>query len=53
MSFRARETNVFDISVNVGGKESVQFELTYQEVLQRVHGVYKHTVNIATKQVFK
>jgi len=31
--------------------ESVTFELTYQDVLQRVHGVYKHTVNIATKQV--
>jgi uncharacterized protein YegL len=41
---------VFDVSINVGAHESVSFNLTYQEILQRVHGVYKHTININTQQ---
>jgi hypothetical protein len=38
--------NTFDISVNVGVSESVTFVLTYQEVLTRVHGLYKHVVSL-------
>jgi hypothetical protein len=49
--FSARETNMFDISVNVGANEKVTFNLTYQEILQRVHSVYKHVINMAAKQV--
>uniref|UniRef100_A0A915J7Q7 Inter-alpha-trypsin inhibitor heavy chain H3-like n=1 Tax=Romanomermis culicivorax TaxID=13658 RepID=A0A915J7Q7_ROMCU len=47
---RPRETNSFQISVNVGANESVTFNLTYQEVLKRVHGVYKHVINVETEK---
>ncbi len=40
--------NNFEISVNVAAKQSILFNLTYQEVLKRVHDVYKHIVNVQT-----
>ena len=49
--FRARETDVFQTSVNVRGGQTVEFDLTYQEILNRVHGLYKHTVNVINSNV--
>lgn len=49
--FRPRETNTFTISVNVAAQSKAIFNLTYQELLKRVHGVYKHIVNLQPDQV--
>ena len=43
---RIRETNVYEISVNVAPKQKVSFNLWYQEVLQRRLGVYELVINI-------
>ncbi len=48
---RARETNVFAISVNVAAGQQVQFKLVYEELLQRVRGVYKHYINVQADKV--
>jgi uncharacterized protein YegL len=49
---KPRETDIFRTSVNVRGGGKVEFDLTYQEVLQRRHGVYKHIINVlSTKGV--
>uniref|UniRef100_A0A915K1V8 Uncharacterized protein n=1 Tax=Romanomermis culicivorax TaxID=13658 RepID=A0A915K1V8_ROMCU len=45
---KPRESNIFQISVNVAAESKVTFNLTYQEILQRVHGVYKHVVDAQT-----
>lgn len=37
---------MFQISVNVAANSKTVFNLTYQEMLKRVHGVYKHIVNL-------
>lgn len=50
---RPRETNIFQISVNVAANSKAVFNLTYQELLKRVHGVYKHIVNLQPDQVWK
>jgi len=49
---RYRQTNSFKIEANVAAKSSVVFNLTYQELLKRVSGVYKHVINISPDQVF-
>lgn len=36
--------------MNVAAKEKVSFNLTYQEILRRVHGVYKHIVHVTPRQ---
>jgi len=47
---KARETNSFQISINLAPHESVRFNLTYQEILKRVQGVYRHVLNIQPDQ---
>ncbi len=42
---------MFETSVNVRKGGKVLFNLTYQQVLTRVHGVYKHVINIVSTQV--
>lgn len=37
---------MFTTKVNIGAGKRIAFELTYEEVLSRAHGVYKHVVNI-------
>ncbi|KAK3610524.1 hypothetical protein CHS0354_008954 [Potamilus streckersoni] len=43
---RPRETNKFDIQVNVAAETKVTFNLTYQELLRRKRGLYHHVVYI-------
>uniref|UniRef100_A0A914W5Z2 Uncharacterized protein n=1 Tax=Plectus sambesii TaxID=2011161 RepID=A0A914W5Z2_9BILA len=45
-----RATNVFEISINLAAHSKINFNLTYQEVLRRVHGVYKHIINVHPNQ---
>lgn len=44
---------MFEISVNVAAYDKVVFNLTYQELLKRTHGVYKHVINLQPPQVKK
>uniref|UniRef100_A0A914W3C9 Inter-alpha-trypsin inhibitor heavy chain H3-like n=1 Tax=Plectus sambesii TaxID=2011161 RepID=A0A914W3C9_9BILA len=41
-----RETNKFNISVNIAPYNFARFKLVYQELLQRVRGAYKHQINV-------
>uniref|UniRef100_A0A914W6T1 Inter-alpha-trypsin inhibitor heavy chain H3 n=1 Tax=Plectus sambesii TaxID=2011161 RepID=A0A914W6T1_9BILA len=41
-----RETNTFNISVNIAPYNFARFKLVYQELLQRVRGAYKHQINV-------
>ncbi|KAK3610525.1 hypothetical protein CHS0354_008955 [Potamilus streckersoni] len=43
---RPRETNKFDVQVNVAAGSMVTFNLTYQELLRRKRGLYHHVVYI-------
>jgi hypothetical protein len=49
--FRPRETNKFQIQVNVAAKEKVKFELTYRELLRRKNGLYDHVIYVNPGQV--
>ena len=49
--FRTRNSNDFDVSVNVAAGEKVTFNLWYQEVLQRRVGHYEHIINIDPGQI--
>ena len=49
--FRPRETNAFQIMVNVAAMEKVLFELTYQELLKRTKGKYSHVIYVNPGQV--
>ena len=49
--FRPRETNAFQIMVNVAAMEKVTFELTYQELLKRTKGRYSHVIYVNPGQV--
>lgn len=48
---RPRETNKFQIQVNVAATEKVTFELTYRELLKRTNGLYDHVIYINPGQV--
>lgn len=50
---RPRETNRFSVEVNVGAKEKVVFNLTYQELLKRKRGSYEHVIFINPQQIVK
>ncbi|KAH9488504.1 Inter-alpha-trypsin inhibitor heavy chain H3 [Bulinus truncatus] len=41
-----RDSNVFVVSVNVAAGSTVSFSLTYQELLQRKHGVYEQQIRV-------
>ena len=49
--FRIRETNQFEVSVNVASGDKVTFNLWYQEVLQRRLGVIEQVINIDPGQI--
>jgi len=49
--FRPRASNRFTLSVNVAAQSKVTFNLTYQEMLVRCHGVYRNQFNLDIKQV--
>ena len=48
---RPRETNKFQIQVNVAAQEKVTFVLTYRELLKRTNGLYNHVIYINPGQV--
>nr|XP_022300432.1 inter-alpha-trypsin inhibitor heavy chain H3-like isoform X2 [Crassostrea virginica] len=50
---KQKETNRFSVEVNVGAKEKVVFNLTYQELLKRKRGSYEHVIFINPQQIVK
>lgn len=50
-SSRARDSNKFQIQVNVAATEKVTFELTYRELLRRRTGNYEQTIFINPRQI--
>ncbi|XP_060080550.1 inter-alpha-trypsin inhibitor heavy chain H3-like [Ylistrum balloti] len=46
ISVKPRETNTFNIQINVAAEEIVTFELRYQELLQRKLGAYNHVIYV-------
>jgi hypothetical protein len=51
--FRPRHTNRFSVDVNVAGESKVTFNLTYQELLERVYGEYEHIIYIDLGQIIE
>ncbi|XP_068629147.1 inter alpha-trypsin inhibitor, heavy chain 4-like isoform X2 [Battus philenor] len=43
---KARDSNIFTVSVNVEPKMKAVFNLTYEELLTRRNGVYNHAINL-------
>ena len=39
------------MSTNAGAHTKITFNVTYQQVLQRVNGVYKHVINVKPRYV--
>ena len=52
-SFRPRHTNRFSVDVNVAAESKVTFNLTYQELLERVYGEYEHIIYIDPGQIIE
>ena len=50
---RSRDSNIFKVAVNVAAQSKIDFNLTYQELLQRRFGVYEHVINIDPGQVVR
>ncbi|XP_033745783.1 inter-alpha-trypsin inhibitor heavy chain H3-like isoform X2 [Pecten maximus] len=48
---RPRETNKFQVNVNVAPQSTVTFNLTYQNLLRRNHGIYEHVIYLDPGQV--
>ncbi|CAH2068892.1 unnamed protein product, partial [Iphiclides podalirius] len=46
ISAKARDSNIFTVSVNVEPRSAAVFNLTYEELLTRRNGVYNHAVNL-------
>ncbi|CAC5406716.1 unnamed protein product [Mytilus coruscus] len=51
VSQKPRHTNRFSVDVNVAAESSVTFNLTYQELLERVYGEYEHIIYIDPGQI--
>lgn len=51
--FRPRHTNRFGVDVNVAAESKVTFNLTYQELLERVYGEYEHIIYIDPGQIIE
>ena len=49
--FSPRDTNTFNVKINVAPLSHVTFVLTYDELLQRRRGQYEHIIYIDPKQV--
>lgn len=50
-SSRPRDSNKFQIQVNVAATEKLTFELTYRELLRRRTGNYEQTIFINPRQI--
>ena len=50
---RTRDSNIFKVSINVAARSKIDFNLTYQELLQRKLGVYQNLININPGQVVR
>ncbi|XP_071156829.1 inter-alpha-trypsin inhibitor heavy chain H3-like isoform X1 [Mytilus edulis] len=48
---KPRHTNRFSVDVNVAAESKVTFNLTYQELLERVHEQYEHIVYVDPGQI--
>lgn len=48
---RPRDSNKFQIQVNVAAAENVTFELSYRELLRRRTGNYEQTIYINPRQI--
>lgn len=46
-----RFTNVYDVSINVEPGKNIIFNLTYQELLQRSQGKYRHVIHLINKEI--
>ncbi|XP_071439924.1 inter-alpha-trypsin inhibitor heavy chain H4-like isoform X2 [Hetaerina americana] len=44
----ARHSNLFAVSVNLEAYSSMTFNLTYEELLARRHGLYDHVIHLVT-----
>ena len=51
INYSARDSNHFNVSVNVEKEKKVIFRLTYEELLSRKLGMYKHVINLHPGQV--
>ncbi|XP_063421441.1 inter-alpha-trypsin inhibitor heavy chain H3-like [Mytilus trossulus] len=51
VSQKPRHANRFSVDVNVAAESSVTFNLTYQELLERVYGEYEHIIYIDPGQI--
>lgn len=49
----ARDSNTFQVSVNVEPQTKVNFGMTYEQLLARTLGRYEHVVNISPGQLVK
>jgi hypothetical protein len=47
----ARDSKRFALSVNVEPQRKIDFKLTYEEVLSRQLGTYKHVINLDPGQI--
>ncbi|CAC5406710.1 unnamed protein product [Mytilus coruscus] len=48
---KPRHTNRFSVDVNLAAESKVTFNLTYQELLERVYGEYKHIIYVDPGQI--
>ncbi|CAG2257168.1 Inter alpha-trypsin inhibitor, heavy chain 4,Inter-alpha-trypsin inhibitor heavy chain H3,Inter-alpha-trypsin inhibitor heavy chain H4 [Mytilus edulis] len=48
---KPRHTNRFSVDVNVAAESKVAFNLTYQELLERVYEQYEHIIYVAPGQI--
>ncbi|XP_069689611.1 inter-alpha-trypsin inhibitor heavy chain H5-like [Periplaneta americana] len=53
LSLSARNSNQFTVSVNVEPHKKVTFNLTYEELLSRKLGTYKHVMNLDPGQIVR
>ncbi|XP_069689616.1 inter-alpha-trypsin inhibitor heavy chain H4-like isoform X2 [Periplaneta americana] len=53
VALSARDSNRFTVSVNVEPQKKVTFNLTYEELLSRKLGTYKHVINLDPGQIVR
>lgn len=52
VKFSTRNSNTFNVNVNIRQQSKVTFNLTYEELLTRRLGKYEQVINIVPDQVF-
>lgn len=50
--YSSRNSNTFNVNVNIKAQSKVTFNLTYEELLSRRLGRYEQVINISPEQVF-